>query len=299
MARLEDTINFLQATDAQFRTWVDDLRDDIVAVGLVQTADTGQIDTTTVLAPTAANQNRGYMMFRSDDALTNWYMKIEFGSATYGALSPWIRISFGWTTDGAGTFTGLQKSAVIIPIIAGANNGLTAAVCWFCYSGGAFAMCLNQTKTTGTNGMNWLITCDRYRDETGAPNTDGFQITACCDSNGGYLNINAASSGSRNMSHAVPASGGVPNFEATEFTYPVHPIRTTTWSRAGRIGLVPVGGWDGGPTPLTIASVIYLGLDMTNGTIFKCSMHGVEHEFRATNVNASTYAVYFAMLWDD
>lgn len=56
-------------TDAAFRTWGLAYNAKLAAAGLVQTADTGQIDWATVLAATAINTVQGYEIWRFDDAL--------------------------------------------------------------------------------------------------------------------------------------------------------------------------------------------------------------------------------------
>lgn len=299
MTTASATINFVQATDAEFRTWVAAIHTQLVAVGLVQTADTGQINTATVLAPTAANQNRGYSMWKPNDALTDWFLKLEFGSWSVGALNPMMKWSIGWATDGAGTFTGLQKSSLAHMAITGSNNGITAAECWFCFSGSAFAMVLNQTKL-GTNGMNHALMIDRYRDADGTPNADGVTISSCADSNGGYIFVDGANPASRTFQHSVPATGGVPAREAMDFMLAGVLNRGTTWGRAGLIGLLPIHGWDGGPTPAMISGVQYLTIDVTNGTIFKCSLYGTEHTFRAAHVITSVGGAVprLAILWE-
>lgn len=96
------------ATDADFRQWGQGLSAQFAAIGLVKTADTGQIDWSTVLKPSAASQIRGYEIWRFNDVLQATapvFIKMEFGSsatATWPALSPTI----GTGTNGAGTLTG-------------------------------------------------------------------------------------------------------------------------------------------------------------------------------------------------
>jgi len=300
MATATATINIVQATDAEFRTWVAAIHTQLAAVGLVQTSDTGQINTSTVLAPTAGSQIRGYSMWKPNDGLTDWYIKFSFGSWSVGALNPTLQVSTGWTTDGAGTFTGLQKSALVALALTGSNNGITAAECWFCFANNAFAMVINQTKL-GTNGMNHAIMVDRYRDAAdGAPNVDGFTHSQCADSNGGYIFAAGVNPSSRSFQHSVPATGGAPAHEVSDLLLAATPNRASTWSRAGKIGLLPVHGWDGGPTPTTIAGLQYNPIDMTTGTIFKCSLYGTEHTYRATHclTGVAGAATRLAIIWE-
>ena len=98
-------------TDAIFRTWGKGLSDAIQAVGLVKTADTGQIDWLTVLAPTTPSQIRGYEIFRFNDALqatSPIFIKISYGSGGYGVSAtscPYIKTAVGKGSDGSGNLT--------------------------------------------------------------------------------------------------------------------------------------------------------------------------------------------------
>src|SRR4051794_36475295 len=91
------TTNFNNSSDANFRAWVSAMIAAIVAGGWVQTSDTGQINTSTVLAPLVVSTSQGYAIFRSNDtggSLNEYYIKLEFGSGATSATRPalWITI---------------------------------------------------------------------------------------------------------------------------------------------------------------------------------------------------------------
>src|SRR4051812_33630364 len=96
-----------------YATW---LRDSIRDSGWVQTADTGQLDPTTLTNP-AANLIAGtYLMYRMDDALKDTFpvlMKVEFGTGGLATYT-WTRITIGSTTNNAGTFTGNSVGFVVM-----------------------------------------------------------------------------------------------------------------------------------------------------------------------------------------
>jgi hypothetical protein len=109
MARSLFTAAPTQATDAEFRAWGLAISTALAAVGLVKTADSGQIDWLTVLKPAGAGASQGYEIWRFNDALqatASVFLKIEYGSGTNLAYpSVWVTIGRG--SDGAGTLTGL------------------------------------------------------------------------------------------------------------------------------------------------------------------------------------------------
>lgn len=92
--------------DANFRSWIGFINTMMTTAGWVQTADTGQINFTTVTAPGAADTKQGYALYRMDDALQSTYpiiIKFGFGSgSTTNAPGLWFMV--GTYTDGAGNF---------------------------------------------------------------------------------------------------------------------------------------------------------------------------------------------------
>ena len=103
------------STDALFRDWGSKISTALSAIGLVRTADTGQIDWATVLTPSATNQSRGYEIYRFNDALQGTYpifVKVEYGSAT-NILWPCTWWTVGSATDGAGTLSNLLHTRTV------------------------------------------------------------------------------------------------------------------------------------------------------------------------------------------
>lgn len=90
-------------TDAGFRTYISEIITKFAAAGLVQTADTGQIDTSTVVRP-AANTSAGYTIWRFADSTI--YFKLEFGSSNGSTSSPQFWLTVGTGSNGSGTIAG-------------------------------------------------------------------------------------------------------------------------------------------------------------------------------------------------
>lgn len=96
--------------DASFRAYVAAVRAQLEAVGLVRTADTGQIDPATVARPTSNNVAAGIDVFRFDDDLQATHpvhIKIEYRTASGGTAGNvfTIRPTVGLGgTNGAGGF---------------------------------------------------------------------------------------------------------------------------------------------------------------------------------------------------
>lgn len=158
-------------TDAIFRTWGKGLSDAIQAVGLVKTADTGQINWLTVSAPTT-NQIRGYEIFRFNDALqatSPIFIKISYGSGIYGVgptNCPHIKTEVGKGSDGSGNLTNiLHIERGICP------NGNSDSTDYYSYvssgDGSMLAFTLWPMSPIDTHGYRFVL--ERSRDAIGLP----------------------------------------------------------------------------------------------------------------------------------
>lgn len=96
--------------DADFRAWTKDISDNLQALGLTKTTDTGQINFTTVLRPAVANTAAGYEIYRFNDALQATapvFFKIEYGIGS-NANMPMMWVTVGTGTTGAGVINGIN-----------------------------------------------------------------------------------------------------------------------------------------------------------------------------------------------
>lgn len=151
-------------SDATFREWGLEMSTQLAAVGLVQTADTGQVNWTTVTRP-AANTLGGYEIWRFNDALQSTapiFMRVEYRSGSTNQV-PKIRITVGTGSNGSGTITGtaLTTSRDIHGDTVATTD--TARSSYWCCVAGFF-------------GMHWKV---------GTTNSEGcFFICRTCDSDG-------------------------------------------------------------------------------------------------------------------
>lgn len=159
------------ANDAEFRTWGSGIAAQILAMGLVQTADTGQINWTTVTRPTAGNM-AGYEIWRFADSLQSTvpvYLRIEYGRD--GNQGP--KISWQFTiggSNGAGTLTG--KVSSLRNGEANSTKGLGVTLNSYC-SGSTGRLVLATNIDTASQSFGFFISVDRTRDASGAATADG------------------------------------------------------------------------------------------------------------------------------
>lgn len=155
MAVYEDTTTPHNAeTDEKFRTWIKAIHKALEEVGLVQTADTGQINTATVTSP-AINTFAGYSIWRFNDAeheARPVYIKFEFGK---GAVAARTALSWcvGRGSNGSGTLTTPGNSGGAQTIAQPAAEPSATGYIHACFSKGAFHLALVFATGNGELGM--------------------------------------------------------------------------------------------------------------------------------------------------
>lgn len=162
-------------SDATFREWGLEFATHLAAIGLIQTADTGQINWATVTRA-AANTEAGFEIWRFDDALqatSPIYIRFGYGTGN-GANRSRIQMTVGVGTNGAGVITA-GGSWVIENVSGGATDNLVNTVLnsYFCYDGGTLGF---FWKTTSASRACCVIT--RTVDSDGVYDGDGAFIAS-------------------------------------------------------------------------------------------------------------------------
>lgn len=161
------------SSDATFRTAGLEINAALAALGCIQTADTGQINWTTVTWP-AVNVDAGYEIWRFNDALQGTapvFFKIMYGRPNNGSSPVYIRmvVTVGSGSNGSGTITGTTNNPSAIGKIAVANAGNWPS--YGCMVNGN----LNLSLKVGSAAEAWLSIC-RTQDATGADTGAGVMM---------------------------------------------------------------------------------------------------------------------------
>jgi hypothetical protein len=183
------------STNTEFQTWGSWISDAIGNTGLVQTADTGQIDWSTVACPSAPSTMQGYEIWRFNDALQSVspvFLRIDYGSGSVNTV-PAFRWTLGSGSTGNGTLSGfltrdqsgasgnahtiLQAASVfanntLVSYISGGNNWLILA--------------MNARGTGGTTSHICCIGFERTIDANGLPIADGVLVSFKAGGNPAY-----------------------------------------------------------------------------------------------------------------
>lgn len=94
-------------------TWAKQIHDGLLAVGLTQTSDTGQMSMSSLpLAVAATSYSYGYTIYQWTDAYQSTfplYMKLEWRNNIASTSTTWnIWATLGSGTNGSGTLTGIM-----------------------------------------------------------------------------------------------------------------------------------------------------------------------------------------------
>lgn len=166
-------------SDADFRAWGAEFKSSLTAVGLTNTADTGQIDWTTVTIPGGTGQ-AGYETWRFNDSLQGSnpiFIRFDFGSLSIGVPGIWVQVGTG--TDGVGNLTGLVSTSLTPMVLGDAiASGVTPYANYFCYS--TVVGALTIAWKLGSDGVSapgrGLCMIGRSCNTSGAPTSAGVTI---------------------------------------------------------------------------------------------------------------------------
>lgn len=162
------------STNAKLRSWGSAISAALVASGLTVTADTGQINWTTVTHPGAINTKAGYEIYRFNDSLQGAnpiYFRIDYGTgAAASGTNPCTWMTVGTGSDGAGNITGTAAGMTVLQgnlsTVASSNTAMTVGAAYSTTAGACSILTGNFVSSVSTCG-NWVI--GRSCDTAGAP----------------------------------------------------------------------------------------------------------------------------------
>jgi hypothetical protein len=162
-----------QTSDAAFRTWGLELNTKLAAVGMVQTADTGQINWTTVTRAAVVNTAAGYEIWKLSSG--NLFFKIEYGTGSTQPTLPSLWLTTGTGSNGSGTLTGQLSTRTQAGATATAiSSTVTNYQSYLCATANYFGLSwkINSAATAGKPRC-YMGACQTV-DATGTANSIGY-----------------------------------------------------------------------------------------------------------------------------
>jgi hypothetical protein len=280
-------------TDANFRAWINEINNALIAFGWLATSDSGQINFSTVTRPTAASIYQGYAMYKMNDSLQSTvpvFLRIDFGTSA-STDEPGIKFQVGiGATDGAGAITGVVMAQVTTGVVGMTPTG-TSFNCRSSGSSAAFRMSF-WSSVTANHGFTLMI--ERDKDTSGIDTAGGVNVI--------WSYITSSNAANAQSVFITPST----------VISPVHTVwyalvtAQSSQSGGGNIGIAPVR-IPLGPfrNPMLGALVCALG-DYTVETTQSVTHYGSSHTYlmcrlqagNNVNINGLNGACAFAMLWE-
>lgn len=163
-----------QSSDAAFRTWGLEFNTKLSFVGMVQTADTGQINWSTVTRA-AISSVAGYEIWKLSSG--NLYFKIEYGSGTATTI-PAFWITVGTGSNGSGTLTGQTSTRAEMGQVSTAIASTTTNYqSYLCATANYFGISWKLLSASAVNSTPRLFfTAAQTVDNTGTATSVGYEI---------------------------------------------------------------------------------------------------------------------------
>jgi hypothetical protein len=159
-------------SDATFQEWVSENTAAFAAAGLVQTADTGQINPGTATRP-AVNTSAGYQIWRFNDTLQGTFpifIRVEYRTGS-SATVPAMFMAVGTTTNGAGTLGGVTYTPAAMASMSNTQVTDTLRSSYWSHTEGSFGMLWKHEAATQEVTV---IVSRTFDPVTGAATGDGI-----------------------------------------------------------------------------------------------------------------------------
>lgn len=171
------TVNLVcdNSTLANFKAWGQGINTALSTLGWVQTADTGQVNWSTVSS--VPSNAYVYEIWHSTDPLEGtlpMFLRIDYG---YSSTLVGLKFTAGTGSNGAGTITNATVTQ-LAPGSAQSNRGATLLPCYFSNNVGGLVGYLWQSNSLAS-GVVFNI--ERSRDTSGNPTAEYFTLASVVD----------------------------------------------------------------------------------------------------------------------
>lgn len=278
-------------TDANFRLWINEIHNSLIAFGWAQTSDTGQINFSTVTRPSTTNLYQGYAVYKMGDALQStspFFIRFDFGTGG-NSDAPQIKLNVGLSTDGAGNIVngiGTQSASGVT-----SAGSVTLSACRTSGTSSSFRM--NFWLCTGL-GLGFWLAIERDKDATGADTANGFNVVWALANSGSALIIGSTFFCSDGTFSGIDAGGMYAMVSSN-----------SSQTSGGSTGVGPVRCALGPLRNPMIGLLLTSRTDWTNESTNAITIYGASHTYimlrtssTTTNLNRWNADCGLAMLWE-
>ncbi|MGH7749405.1 MAG: hypothetical protein ACREQ5_32250, partial [Candidatus Dormibacteria bacterium] len=241
------------------------------AFGWVQKADTGQVNLNGALvyAKYDVGYSVGYQIWGLGDALqatSPFYMRVDFGTVSQVAVGIWV--TFGTSTDGAGTIGG-QKSSLMA--VASAGEYTTLQNCYFSGATNRFGFNLFDGPTQYDNVM---LSVERTKSAAGVDTGDGLVIAT----RGSYT---------LTVSQVITTAAVGPIGDAQPYFLAALNIQQNSMATQAKVGFAYIVPFNGIPFNPGLGLLLYQTSDFPQYTVQSLAMYdGLNHNYLVCTPNS-------------
>lgn len=291
------TANLAQtnSSDANFRLWINEIHNGLIAFGWLQTSDTGQINFSTVLRPAAINTYQGYAVYKMNDSLQSscaCFMRLDFGTGNQTDVPAFkLQLTVGGT-DGAGTLTGIVGTQQTL-----SGNVSNATLFNVRSSGTSSSYRMSFWEVVGGGGGGFMFVIERDRDSSGAETANGINT---------FMHWIQGGSAQIMSSQFIPVSGALGDSHNNCYAL----ISTNAAQTAGgNTGIAPVRIQYGPLRNPMMGILIFARGDFGMETTNSVTIYGSAHTYMmfrpfggtsaaARNMNVINGDCGYALLWE-
>lgn len=209
------------ASDALFRAWGSAVSGALAAVGMVKVTTSGQVDWSTVLAPTTSTTAAGWEVWRFDDALqavAPIFFKVEYGvrgsGSTPANFTPCLWLTVGKGADATGVILQSMFDRELVGLDHNTLQNAVGATLGYASSCGSGACVIVAPWAESSVVTSPMFVIERSRDNTGAPTADGVMVavqrptatfgSGSTGNHGNRVRVQAAAYDSRAWNRSTP-----------------------------------------------------------------------------------------------
>lgn len=264
------------STLANFKQWAMAISGAFSTFGWVQSSDTGQVNWSSI-ASVPGSGAFVYEVWKPNDGLTNFYVKIEYGNVS-GTNCPSLRLTLATATDGAGNPTGYTTNTYNTNYSSYTPPSTTTQ--FECNFSGAAGRIGVMMWRNGANNCQQFFAIERSVNSSGSYTNAHVTLLVAGLATGGF-NVNVPCV-QQSLVFGVGASVAIPNASRIQTLTPYASgwvLRMPYWGQSISAfnGTIPVdtvcplvGYFD---YPLTCAGGAF-GSDVTEGVPFTVTIYG-------------------------
>jgi hypothetical protein len=294
MGQRTSNLAYTNVSDASFRLWINEIHNALLAFGWTQTADTGQINFSTVTRPTAINTYQGFAVYQMGDSLQATcavFMRLDFGTAaTTDGPAIKVGLCIG-STNGSGTLTGNVATQYV------SSNNTATTTTYPCRCAGSSSSFRCNFWGNERSNSGFIFAIERDLNTSGAETSLGVNFLTCSPT-GNFTT---------STSQFLELAGGTGPVENK--WYALLSAQGSQSDEYGRVGVAPVRCTLGPFRNPMKTILLYSVDDYYHSTTNPVTIYGVSHTYLMTyaqfgaittnnQLNGLNTGCGIAMLWE-